>query len=137
MGYTLLHGRIMLVTPTKKATKKMQSKSEKLSSNSLTSLPQEVSILGVKFRVELTKLDEGVVGDTVGLYRRIRISEDSDSKRKWTTLVHEWIHAALFINGVSSVIDENIEEIITQTLEHAIEEMLRQIGPSLMEQIKD
>lgn len=115
----------------------MPSKSEKSSQNSLNSLPQEVSILGVKFRVELTKLDDGTVGDTVGLYRRIRISEDVDSKRKWTTLVHEWIHAALFINGVSSVIDENVEEIIAQTLEHAIEEMLRQIGPSIMAQIKD
>lgn len=89
-------------------------------------------MLGVPFRIEVTELEEEIVGDTVGLYRRIRISKDVDSKKMWSVLVHEWVHALLSVNGVASVISQEVEEIIAQSVEHATEELLKQIGSQLL-----
>ena len=93
--------------------------------------------MGVPFRVEVPELDEETVGDTVGFYRRIRISNDVDSKKLWSILVHEWVHAVLHVNGVGNVLDEDVEEVIAQSMEHAIEELLRQIGPALLQSYQD
>lgn len=87
--------------------------------------------------MEMADLNEDdVLGDTIGLYRRIRISKDLTKKQQWTTLVHEWAHAVLYVNGVSSVLSDHVEEIIVQTFEHAIEELLEQVGPQLLQQIE-
>ena len=102
-----------------------------------TSLPDRVQVLGTFFRVEVTDIGEELAGDTLGFVRRIRISQDSDDRRKWTTLVHEWIHAAMYVNGVANVISSDMEEVIAQSMEHVIEEMLRQIGPQLLAQITE
>lgn len=88
--------------------------------------------MGTTFRVEKANLEEEVVGDTLGLYRRIRISDSLDNKKAWSVLVHEWVHAVMYINGVASVIPDEVEEIIAQSLEHALEELLLQIGPDLV-----
>lgn len=88
--------------------------------------------MGTTFRVEKASLEEEVVGDTLGLYRRIRISDTLDNKKAWSVLVHEWVHAVMYINGVASVIPDEVEEIIAQSLEHALEEFLLQVGPNLI-----
>lgn len=67
-------------------------------------------------------------GETFGFYRRIQISEDSDTIRRWRTLVHEWVHAAMYVNGIGSAIGVQLDEVIAQTMEHVIEEMFLQIG---------
>lgn len=113
---------------TPKATKKTQSKSATLSSP----LPNTLKVLGTTFRVEKANLEEEVVGDTLGLYRRIRISDTLDNKKAWSVLVHEWVHAVMYINGVASVIPDEVEEIIAQSLEHALEEFLLQVGHNLV-----
>lgn len=81
----------------------------------------------------MADLEEDTIGDTVGLYRRIRLSKDVDSKKLWSVLVHEWVHAVLSVNGVGSVVSAEVEEIIAQSMEHGIEELMRQIGPQLLE----
>lgn len=88
--------------------------------------------MGIPFRVEVTEVEEEVLGDTVGLYRRIRISQDVDKRKAWSVFVHEWMHAVLHVNGVSSVVPEEVEEIIAQSVEHAMEEFLLQVGPQLL-----
>jgi hypothetical protein len=93
--------------------------------------------MGVPFRVEVTKVNEGVAGETLGFYRRIQIDQDLDSRRCWTTLLHEWVHAVLYVNGVANVLGDEVEEIIAQTFEHALEEMLLQIGPEVLAQLKE
>jgi hypothetical protein len=99
-------------------------------------LPDEVRVLGRTFRVEMASLDEeNVLGDTVGLYRRIRISKDLTRRQQWTTLVHEWAHAVLYVNGVASVIPDEVEEIIVQSFEHAVEELLEQVGEDLLKHL--
>ena len=123
---------------TKRETKKTPLKSDgspsgwQNTSNRLPELPNEVRVMGIPFRVEVTEVEEEVLGDTVGLYRRIRISQDVDKKKAWSVFVHEWVHAVLHVNGVTSVIPEEVEEIIAQSVEHAMEEFLLQVGPQLL-----
>lgn len=89
--------------------------------------------MGIPFRVEKVDLGEENVGETLGLYRRITLSEDLDQRRLWSVLVHEWAHAVLYANGVANVLDSHVEEVIAQSFEHAVEELLKQIGPELVE----
>lgn len=84
--------------------------------------------------MEISELDADTAGDTDGMYRRIRISRDYDNIRKWRVLMHEWMHAVMYTNGVGSVIPDEVEEIIAQSVEHALEEFLRQIAPQLFEE---
>lgn len=94
-------------------------------------------MLGVPFRVEVVKLEEeGLCGDTDGILRRMRVNQDYDIIRKWRILIHEWTHAVLYVNGAASVIDDSIEEMIAQSMEHAIEELLLQVGRALLDQIE-
>lgn len=118
-------------------------KSDESSPNSLStslaksSIPSSIRVLGTEFRIEVTELEDDTAGDTDGLYRRIRISHDYDTVRMWRILVHEWTHAVLEVNGVSNVISTEVNEIIAQSMEHAIEELLSQIGPALMSQLSE
>lgn len=96
-----------------------------------------VNVLGVPFRVEVTEVSTDVWGETIGWKRRIQISEDSDTRRLWTTFLHEWVHAVLYVNGTSSVIPDEVEEMIAQTMEHALEEMLLQVGPQIISILKE
>lgn len=88
--------------------------------------------MGVPFRVEKVKFSEDLAGETVGMYRRIQISEDLTRRQAWSTLVHEWAHAVLHVNGIGNVLSEEVEEVIAQSIEHAMEEFLLQIGPQLL-----
>ncbi len=88
--------------------------------------------MGVPFRVEKVKLEDDLAGETVGMYRRIQVSEDLTRRQAWSTLVHEWAHAVLHVNGVSSVVPDEVEEIIAQSIEHALEEFLQQVGKELL-----
>ena len=100
-------------------------------------LPQVLNVLGVPFRIEVTEVPEGICGETLGFYRRIKIDQDLDTRRYWTTLLHEWVHAVLYVNGTSSVIPDEVEEMIAQTMEHALEEMLLQVGPQIISILKE
>lgn len=109
-------------------------------------LPSDVFPLGIRFRVELNDdLDDGEAddpeleptwGDTVGYLRRIRISSQQDTRRQWTTLLHEYIHAVLYVNGVSSSLKEEVEEIIVQSLEHAIEQFMMEHGDKFIKALE-
>lgn len=93
--------------------------------------------MGIPFRVEKVQFDEDLAGETVGMYRRIQVSGDLTRRQAWSTLVHEWVHAVLHVNGVSSVVPEEVEEIIAQSIEHALEEFLLQVGPQLLSAIDE
>lgn len=89
-------------------------------------------VLGIPFRVEVGKVDEDNVGETVGLYRKIVVSSELDKKRLWSVFVHEWVHAVMYVNGVANILPNEVEEILAQSFEHAIEELLLQVGNQLM-----
>lgn len=104
-------------------------------------LPEYVHPLGTPYRVELSdNLDseelgeeiEPTWGETRGDIRRIKILSTQDTRRQWTTLLHEYIHASLYVNGVSSYLSESVEEVIVQSLEHSLEQFMLHHGDSFM-----
>lgn len=101
-------------------------------------LPENISILGVPFRVRLYDgEEEGDNGDpeygcTYGDLRLIQISEHQDTRRQWTTLLHEVVHAAFHVNGLGNKLDGTVEEVIAQTLEHALEQFLLAHGKQML-----
>jgi hypothetical protein len=101
-------------------------------------LPDTVTVLGVPFAVRIYDgVGEGENGGdesgcTYGDLRLIKVSEHQDSRRQWTTLLHEVIHATLHVNGLGNKLDEMTEEVIAQSLEHSLEQFLLQHGEQLL-----
>lgn len=97
-------------------------------------LPDHVVALGTPFQVQVVDEvdDEGSDGETSGTHRIIKVSASQDTRRQWTTLLHEYMHAVLDTNGVGSVLEDGIEEIIVQSLEHALEQLLLVHGEKLL-----
>jgi hypothetical protein len=118
----------MLDQNTKREIKKMPKKSDiSLSPLPNTSLPKEVLVLGAPFQVEVKKVDSDIFGETDGLKKIITVSSSLLPSEQWQVFLHEWAHAVLYVNGVASVIDDAVEEIIAQSLEHALVELLSQM----------
>lgn len=96
----------------------------------LPKLPDRIAVLGEWFRIELIagpKDKEGTLlsGYTDGERRLFVIDSNLDVGRQWETLVHEYVHGALYVNGVANVITDELQEVIAQTLEHAICQLVR------------
>jgi len=118
----------MLDQNTKREIKKMPKKSDiSLSPLPNTSLPKEVLVLGAPFQVEVKKVDSDIFGETDGLKKIITVSSSLLPSEQWQVFLHEWAHAVLYVNGVASVIDDAVEEIIAQSLGHALVELLSQM----------
>lgn len=119
----------MLDRNTKRETKKMPKKSDtSLSPWPSTSLPKKVIVLGTPFQVEARALSSDIFGETDGLKKVISVSSSLTIDEQWQVFLHEWAHAVLSVNGVTNVIDDKIEEVIAQSMEHALVELLNQIS---------
>lgn len=100
-------------------------------------IPDHILVLGVKFRVELVdSIDEGAAGETLGDMRIIRLCNDQDTRRLWTTLFHEFTHAVLHVIGYGNESDDQIEEMIVQSLEHAVEQFMRAHGVAYLKSLE-
>lgn len=101
-------------------------------------LPPHLDILGVRFRIDVVDDvdDEGSCGEMDGEMRRIRISASQDTRRQWTTLIHEATHAALHVIGLGNALDDMVEEMVAQTIEHVVEQLLRQVGSQMLSAIE-
>lgn len=93
-------------------------------------LPGHIDILGTKFRVELVERvdEEDSCGETDGELRFIRICSSQDTRRRWTTLFHEFVHGVLHVVGLGNKLEENTEEVIAQSMEHAVEQFMMKHG---------
>lgn len=101
-------------------------------------LPDKVSVLGIPYQVRLvSEIDlvaedeERTWGETDSCLRLIKIDDTQDTRRRWTTLLHEYIHATLYVNGVSGQISDELEEVIVQSLEHSLEQFLLSHGKDI------
>lgn len=99
-----------------------------------SSFPTSVTVLGQEFRIELLPAEkmDGNFGEMVGELHRIRICDTQDRARRWRTLLHEVVHAVLYVNGVSNTIDEDQEEVIAQSLEYGMLQFMQQYGDEYM-----
>lgn len=84
-------------------------------------------VLGTPFQVEVKKVNSDIFGETDGLKKLISVSSSLTGEEQWQVFLHEWVHAVLNVNGVANVIDDAVEEIIAQSMEHALMELINQI----------
>ena len=84
-------------------------------------------VLGTPFQVEVKKVNNDIFGETDGLKKLISVSSSLTGEEQWQVFLHEWVHAVLNVNGVANVIDDAVEEIIAQSMEHALMELINQI----------
>lgn len=102
----------------------------------LPKIPDHLMILGERFRVEVEKDlmsgEELVSGETLGQYRRIRISADLDNTRQWETLLHEYVHGVLHVIGIGNFMNTELEEVVAQSMEHAMCQLLRAHGTQII-----
>lgn len=91
-------------------------------------LPDHVYPLGIRHQVFVVASidDEGSVGECQTTSRTIKIADSQDTRRRWTTLLHEYMHATLAVSGVQ--VSEEIEEVIVVSLEHSLEQFMSAHG---------
>lgn len=96
----------------------------------------------MRFRVRVKKTlrcedsNEELDGLTDPHLRTIWINGELDSVRRWSTLLHEVIHAGLHAGGLSyQIADDDAEEAIVRFTEHALEEFLLQYGREYLDVI--
>lgn len=103
-------------------------------------LPEYLMVLGVRFRVEMVDTvdteDGAAVGETNGELRVIRIAKSQDSRRQWTTLFHEFMHAVLHVIGYANESIHEVEEMIVQSSEHAVEQFMLAHGESYLKALE-
>jgi hypothetical protein len=97
-------------------------------------IPDRVTVLGISYQVQLVpKIDpEESAGETNSESRIIKVADYQDTRRRWTTLLHEYLHATLAVVGVSSVLDSELEEVIVQSMEHSLEQFLLEHGRDVL-----
>lgn len=82
-------------------------------------LPKEVVVLGQAFKIRLMPaVDDD--GSCDGPRRLIQVSEEQDQEAADSTLLHEIIHAALFVSGHAETLGNEREEGLVLVLEHAL-----------------
>lgn len=91
----------------------------------MTNLPKKISILGQTFKIETVenmKDTDGseLLGLMTGHQRSIKLSSNLTDANRDEVLLHEIIHAVLYISGVSNLLKDNIEESIVVALEHGL-----------------
>lgn len=80
--------------------------------------PKSINILGRKIRIKKRDLD-GDHGRYVHDDAVIYLSDNEEhEKDAWPTLLHEMVHAALTIGGVSEVLDAGKEEAVCRAIEN-------------------
>ena len=101
----------------------------------MRSLPDHIYVRGERFtieyvpdlRIEGEKLD----GVTYGAQHLIRICADLHTARKVRTIVHEYVHAVLYVTGFANVLDDDMEEIFAQSMEYGIVQLVNQFGKQI------
>ncbi len=114
------------------------------SSGSKRNLPEYVHPLGVRFQVGIIPEGETddhgdlLQGDTNVDTKRIRVTAEKDSGRKWSTLYHEYMHAAFGLIGIDDALllmGEGFEEMIVRTVETATEQFMLAHGSQYLSAI--
>lgn len=92
----------------KKKKKLMHLIPRKLSDNEtkheIVKFPVSVDILGKTFEVKYMKL-EGLAGECIGSDFLIKINKKLSVEQTKSALLHEMIHAAMYVSGQSSVLE--------------------------------
>lgn len=95
-------------------------------------MPVSVSIMGIPFSIEykpdLRDEDNSeVMGLTEGATHKITIcsSKNKAPDELESVLIHEILHALMYVSGQSTLLDEKTEEAIVTALEHGLSQLYR------------
>ncbi len=80
----------------------------------------KLNIMGTEFSISYGKLPNNELGETIGVERKIRISNKLSGEQLKSTIIHELLHAILYITGQSERLDHDFEEAIVIALEHGL-----------------
>lgn len=82
-------------------------------------IPTEVKILGIPFKIKIVD-DLEDYGETNGPENVIKLNKKFSRDKMESTLLHELVHAALYVSGLSQVLDDKMEEGIAICVENAL-----------------
>tara|TARA_Y100000592_G_scaffold74958_1_gene116951 strand:- start:21 stop:344 length:324 start_codon:yes stop_codon:yes gene_type:complete len=84
-----------------------------------TVLPDTIKVGGVEFKVVLSKIKD--FGDMDIDTKTIRIRVDLKPEEAFDTLMHEIVHAALAVSGLTNILDDgNLEEAIVRMTDYLV-----------------
>lgn len=91
-------------------------------------MANKIPVLGVPFTVTYpNKVDskDNNLGETDGPMRTIKVKKNLTNDIKHETLLHELIHAILYVSGHSELISEETEESIVIAIESGLSQVVR------------
>ena len=84
-----------------------------------TVIPPTIDVGGIEFKVVLSKIKD--FGDMDIDTKTIRVRADLKPEEAFDTLMHETIHAALAVSGLTNILDDdNLEEAIVRMTDYLI-----------------
>lgn len=95
--------------------------------------PKRIVVMGVPFRVEWDHhFEDGTqLGETDGGHRVIRIASHKGREGELaSTLLHELMHAVLYVSGMEDVLDnyrKELDETVVTALEHGLFPLLETV----------
>lgn len=84
--------------------------------------PKKVTVGSTEFKISyVNKVDaEDSHAEFVGSDRKIRIKRHLKAEDKNRALMHETLHAALYVSGVSEMLKDSQEEAVVVAIENAL-----------------
>jgi len=84
-----------------------------------TVIPTTIDVGGVEFKVVLSKIKD--FGDMDIDTKTIRVRADLKPEEAFDTLMHETVHAALAVSGLTNILDDdNLEEAIVRMTDYLV-----------------
>jgi|TARA_R100001079_G_C4377031_1_gene121437 energy-converting hydrogenase A subunit M len=84
-----------------------------------TVIPSTIDVGGIEFKVVLSKIKD--FGDMDIDTKTIRVRADLKPEEAFDTLMHETVHAALAVSGLTNILDDdNLEEAIVRMTDYLI-----------------
>jgi len=84
-----------------------------------TVIPSTIDVGGIEFKVILSKIKD--FGDMDIDTKTIRVRADLKPEEAFDTLMHETVHAALAVSGLTNILDDdNLEEAIVRMTDYLI-----------------
>ena len=84
-----------------------------------TVIPPRIDVGGIEFKVILSKIKD--FGDMDIDTKTIRVRADLKPEEAFDTLMHETVHAALAVSGLTNILDDdNLEEAIVRMTDYLI-----------------
>jgi energy-converting hydrogenase A subunit M len=82
-------------------------------------IPTKIDVGGIEFKVILSKIKD--FGDMDIDTKTIRVRADLKPEEAFDTLMHETVHAALAVSGLTNILDDdNLEEAIVRMTDYLI-----------------